>query len=101
MPMAISFVGASVIFKLIYDARPADTGADRCAQCALDAASTADSGQCSCCKACPRSSFSPSPPSAYITLVFAGRFSGAVIAGRTPVPLLVGSLGLAGAWLVC
>jgi alpha-glucoside transport system permease protein len=25
MPMAISFVGASVIFKLIYDARPADT----------------------------------------------------------------------------
>jgi alpha-glucoside transport system permease protein len=24
MPMAISFVGASVIFKLIYDARPAD-----------------------------------------------------------------------------
>jgi alpha-glucoside transport system permease protein len=26
MPMAISFVGASVIFKLIYDARPADAG---------------------------------------------------------------------------
>jgi alpha-glucoside transport system permease protein len=25
MPMAISFVGASVIFKLIYDSRPADT----------------------------------------------------------------------------
>lgn len=25
MPMAISFVGASVIFKLIYDARPAET----------------------------------------------------------------------------
>jgi alpha-glucoside transport system permease protein len=24
MPMAISFVGAAVIFKLIYDARPAD-----------------------------------------------------------------------------
>ena len=26
MPMAISFVGASVIFKLVYDARPADVG---------------------------------------------------------------------------
>lgn len=26
MPMAISFVGASVIFKLIYDTRPADVG---------------------------------------------------------------------------
>lgn len=26
MPMAISFVGASVIFKLIYDSRPADAG---------------------------------------------------------------------------
>jgi alpha-glucoside transport system permease protein len=26
MPMAISFVGASVIFKLIYDARPIDSG---------------------------------------------------------------------------
>jgi alpha-glucoside transport system permease protein len=26
MPMAISFVGAAVIFKLIYDARPEDQG---------------------------------------------------------------------------
>jgi alpha-glucoside transport system permease protein len=29
MPMAISFVGAAVIFKLIYDARPRGRGADR------------------------------------------------------------------------
>ena len=37
MPMAISFVGASVIFKLVYDTRPEDQGADRCPECRLAA----------------------------------------------------------------
>jgi hypothetical protein len=46
MPMAISFVGAAVIFKLIYDARPGGPGADRCAQRRLAGSSTAGSGRC-------------------------------------------------------
>ncbi len=37
MPMAISFVGAAVIFKLIYDTRPAGSGPDRRSECCVAA----------------------------------------------------------------
>lgn len=54
MPMAISFVGAAVIFKLIYDTRPAGRSRSACST-QSGSASTAASALSSGCGWCPPS----------------------------------------------
>jgi alpha-glucoside transport system permease protein len=102
MPMAISFVGASVIFKLVYDTRPA--GQDQIG--VLNAVWLAFDGGVwypSSCAFCPPCSCSPSPPScstASITAAAARLGRGHMAAGHGGPCRCAAVVALGGAWLV-